>query len=68
MKTIITLVSASVLSISLAACASGTTPSASTSALTMENCKAHLAQFVPLQNKNDAALAKDTACANMVKK
>jgi hypothetical protein len=68
MKTLITLASASVLSITLAACASGTAPSSSTSALTMEHCKAHVAQFVPNQNKNDAALAKDTTCANMVKK
>ena len=34
----------------------------------MDECKAHVAQFVPNQNKNDAAIRKDVACANMVKK
>ncbi len=59
----------SLLALSVTACASGTAPASSTTAaLTVEECKAHLAQFVPTQNKNDAALQKDRACANVVKK
>jgi hypothetical protein len=69
-KTLITLSCVSVLALSITACASGTTTPASstTAALTLEQCKAHVAQFVPTQNKNDAALQKDLTCANMVKK
>ena len=70
MKTLITLSCVAVLALSVTACASsGTTPASSTTAaLTLEQCKAHVAQFVPTQNKNDAALQKDLTCANMVKK
>ena len=68
MRTLISLSCASVLALSVAACASGTVPAQSTSAVTVDHCRAHLSQFVPTQNKNDAALQKDMACANMVKK
>jgi hypothetical protein len=69
MKTLISLSCVSVLALGVTACASGTAPASSTTAaLTPEHCKAHLAQFVPTQNKNDAALQKDLTCANMVKK
>jgi hypothetical protein len=69
MKTLIFLSCVSVLALSVTACASGSTASSSTTAaLTLEQCKAHVAQFVPTQNKNDAALQKDLTCANMVKK
>jgi hypothetical protein len=66
-KTLISLSCVSVLALSVAACASGT-KAPSTTSLSMDDCKAHLAQFVPTQNKNDAALHKDITCANMVKK
>jgi hypothetical protein len=68
MKTLISMSCISLLALSLTACASGTAPASSNSALSMDQCKTHLAQFVPTQNKNDAALQKDTACANLVKK
>jgi hypothetical protein len=69
MKTLISLSCVTVLALSVTACASGAAPTITTSAaLTPEQCKAHMAQFVPTQNKNDAHLQKDLTCANMVKK
>lgn len=69
MKALISVSCISLLALSVTACASGTSPASSTTtALTTDHCKAHLAQFVPTQNKNDAALQKDTACRNIVQK
>ena len=68
MKTLISVSCISILAISVTACASKTGPASSTYALSMDECKAHVAQFVPNQNKNDAAIRKDVACRNMVKK
>lgn len=68
MKTLISLSTISLLALSVAACASGTPPASKTAELTVDNCKAHLSQYVPNQNKNDAAIQKDMACATMVKK
>jgi len=68
MKTLISVSCISIVALSMTACASGTNPAAKPTVLSMEDCKAHLAQFVPNQNKNDAALQKDNACRNLVQK
>jgi hypothetical protein len=68
MKALISVSCISLLALSVTACASGTAPASTPTALTMDHCKAHVAQFVPTQNKNDAALQMDLACANLVKK
>lgn len=68
MKSLISASCISLIAISVTACASGPMPASSTQALSMDECKAHVSQFVPNQNKSDAAIRKDLACANMVKK
>ena len=68
MKPLFTLSCISALTLTLSACASKAPTSTNLADLTPDDCKAHLAQFVPTQNKNDAALLKDRHCASLVAK
>ena len=67
MKTFISLSCISLLALSVAACASGSPGALKSTELTTAQCKEHLSQYVPNQNKDDAAIRKDMACSKLVK-
>ena len=67
MKTSILTASVVTIAISLSACASGPLGK-QTTALTKEEGTAHLSQRVPVGHKQDQAMQKDLACAEIVKK
>jgi hypothetical protein len=66
MKTLISLSTVSLLALGVAGCASAPTASQPV-ALSIDHCKQHLGQYVPAQNKDDATIRKDAACAKLVK-
>ncbi|SCK37209.1 hypothetical protein VAR608DRAFT_3416 [Variovorax sp. HW608] len=67
MKTLISIAIVAIVASNLSACASGTEAKLTT-ALTKEDCVTHLTQNVPVGNKQDQAIRKDMACADLVKR
>jgi hypothetical protein len=67
LKTLISIAIIAIVAGNLSACASGTEQKR-TIALTKEDCVTHLSQTVPIGNKQDQAIRKDMACADLVKR